>query len=120
MMNRRGFVGTLSAGVVFAPLVAAEAQQAAKRVVAFLHSGWPNQENEAAFRHGLTGAGYVEGRNVTIESQWAKGRVEQLPAMAADVVRRQAAVIITGTLPAALAAKAATTAIPIVFVIGED
>ena len=119
MLSRRRFLGTLSASVVFVPLVA-EAQQAAKRVVAFLHGGWPNQENEAAFRHGLTDAGYVEGRNVTIESSWARGRFEQLPGMAADLVRRQVALIATGTLPAALAAKAATTTIPIVFVIGED
>jgi putative ABC transport system substrate-binding protein len=74
----------------------------------------------AGFRQGLQDGGVVEGRNAAIEARWARGELDRLPALAADLVERRAAVIVTQTLPAALAAKAATTTIPVVFVIGED
>jgi putative ABC transport system substrate-binding protein len=92
-------------------------------VVGLLHGA--SQEtfaaNVAAFKQGLSQTGFIEGQNVTIEHRWANGRYDQLPALAADLVRLRVAVIATpGNAPAALAAKDATTTIPIVFGVGED
>jgi putative tryptophan/tyrosine transport system substrate-binding protein len=91
-------------------------------MIGFLH-GASSDGYEAmatSFRQGLKETGYVDGQNVTIEFRWAEGRYDRLPAMAADLVRRQAAVIITGGTPAAFAAKAATSTIPTVIVVGVD
>jgi putative ABC transport system substrate-binding protein len=118
-MTRREFFGVV-VGLTALPF-AARAQ--AIPVIGFLHAGSPeeNEKRVAAFRKGLSSGGFVEGRNVSIEYRWARGKNGALPEMAADLVRRSVAVIVTpGSTAAAVAAKKATSEIPIVFSSGTD
>jgi putative ABC transport system substrate-binding protein len=118
-MRRREFIAGLGSAAVW-PL-ATRAQQAAMPVVGFLNSGSPDgyAPYVAALRQGLKETGYVEGQNVAIEFRWAEGQYDRVPAIAAELVRRQVAVIVANS-PGVMAVKAATTTIPIVFTTATD
>jgi putative ABC transport system substrate-binding protein len=122
-IERRKFLATLGGAAASWPLAARAQQQPAMPVVGFLSARSPEESAHllTALRRGLAESGYVEGTNVTIEYRWAFGQYDRLPGLAAEIVRLPVAVLMSGGgEPAALAAKAATTAIPIVFSVGGD
>ena len=121
-IRRRDFMSLLGGAAAVGPLPA-RAQQPAAPVIAIINAGSPDTQLDRmrAFRQGLKDAGHVEGENVTIEYRWAENQIDRVPALVTELIRRQVAVIVaTGGSDPALAAKAATTTIPIVFTIPED
>jgi putative tryptophan/tyrosine transport system substrate-binding protein len=121
-MDRRTVIGTLACSVIAAPFIA-KAQQLALPVIGYLSSRSPEESaaHAAAFRRGLRDTGYIERENVAIEYRWAKGDYERLPALANELAKLGVNVVVAvGGAPSALAAKAATATIPVVFLIGDD